>query len=93
MSPSNSCLGSKPKKSSPKRRFHSHKAEMPADERWEKGGMSKGNSEASALTIFEALGGGGNSGATLLLLACSLDPRLVLMVSTEHSSEQRRHKV
>lgn len=61
---------------------------MPADERWEKGGMSKGNSEASALTIFEALGGGGNSGATLLFLACSLDPRLVLMVSTEHSSEQ-----
>lgn len=55
--------------------------------------MSKGNSEASVLTIFEVLGGGGNSGATLLFLACSLDPRLVLMVSTEHSSEQRRHKV
>lgn len=29
--------------------------------------MSKGNSEGSALTKFEVLGGGGNSGATLLL--------------------------
>lgn len=66
---------------------------MPADERWEKGGMSKGNSEASALTKFDVLCGGGNSGATLLFLACSMDPRLVLMVSSVHSSEQQRHKV
>lgn len=54
--------------------------------------MSKGNSEASALTKFEVLGGGHNSGTTLLFHACSMDPRLVLMVSTEHSNEQQRNK-